>query len=632
MTTLPGCLCLSLAVAGIVVATATSVAVQSPPRPTPLPPVDREAVGLCTCRGEVPPDHVARAEREPAGPGEPLSVAQDPPVLFATQQGPVRLREVLIAGDVPAVRFWRNNPTGDDVLETWARTGTKLVGTRMASVFSPEWSTEVFRAVLASSATGVDYPVLYWGAIELPGDPARWRAVYLRLASGGLPVSRVTRINERVQFASHVVNLVVPEFWWSRAEGGLDEVDLRGPARVFYEHFADVYDLLAFVGEPSLFLDDGYGAWHRNVRNEVLGINAAVMDNSRLYGSERVLQGVEVYRDALATTFRLANHELSHQWGHYFDWMQLAGLARQWPKSVHAPLASPGQSLIGAELPPTLRVSRGWGGAFEIERTPSPIEAGPFELYAMGLLAAADLPEVTVFNDQAQIEEGRTPLQLGAPIQGGGRVVTSSDLIRVHGPRTGPRPGTLRRALVVVSRDGLVTQREMDYWNYFAARLEDPNGTGPASYEGYVAFDRAARRAVDLQTRVLPRHVPAIDQPLDVDYPPFSVGDCPAVQFAQPVGTHHRVGDRITISGTVVARDRSDFQQIGIRFWPYGGDAAKRMIEFGDLSASGGFSMQFEFRDTQAGRYCMEVFLFWPDAPAQYARCTLTPVTVSPAH
>jgi hypothetical protein len=312
--------------------------------------------------------------------------------------------------------------------------------------------------------------------------------------------------------------------------------------------------------------------------------------------------------------------------------MQLAGLARQWPKSVHAPLASPGQSLIGAELPPTFRVSRGWGGAFEIGRTPSPIEAGPFELYAMGLLAAADLPEVTVFNDQAQIEEGRTPLQLGAPIQGGGRVVTSSDLIRVHGPRTGPRPGTLRRALVVVSRDGLVTQREMDYWNYFAARLEDPNGTGPASYEGYVAFDRAARRAVDLQTRILPRGLPAIDQPLDVDYPPFSVGDCPAVQFAQPVATHHRAGDRITISGTVVARDRSDFQQIGIRFWPYGGDAAKRMIEFGDLSASGGFSMQFEFRDAHVGRYCMEVFLFWPDAPAQYARCTLTPVTVSAAH
>ena len=239
---------------------------------------------------------------------------------------------------------------------------------------------------------------------------------------------------------------------------------------------------------------------------------------------------------------------------------------------------------------------------------------------------------MTVFDDQAQIDEGRTPPQPGAAIQGGGRVVTASDLIRVHGPRTGPRPGTLRRALVVVSRDGLVTQREMDYWNYFAARLEDPNGTGPAGYEGYVAFDRAARRAVDFQTGLLPRSLPAIVQPLDVDYPPFSVGDCPAVQFAQPVATYLRAGDRITISGTVVARDRSDFHEIGIRFWPHGNDPAKRVMAYGDLSASGKFSMQFEFRDAQVGRYCMEVFLFWPDAPAQYARCTLTPVTVSAAH
>ena len=610
---------------------AGSSAQPTDPRGVALPPADREAVATLSCRSDRDTDAVLRARAEAAATGEPLSIIQEPSVLFPAHRGDVRLSEVLVAGDVPTVRFRLNNPTGEDEVETWTRIGTKLVGTRLVSVFSPAWGPDVFQRVLATSAFGVDYPVLYWGSIEVPWEPVRFRAVNLRIAPGALPHSDVTRINDRAQYASHVVNLVIPAFWTMRAEGGVSDVDLIEPAKAFYEHFADVYDILAFVAEPTIYLDGDYNAWHSNARNAVLGVNASVFDNSRIYGSDRVLQGLEVYRDATATTFRLANHELSHQWGHYFDWAQIAGLSRTWPQSVHAPLMYPGQSLIGAQLLPKYRVGRTPDGVFQLERTPAPIEAGPLELYAMGLLSVADLPAMTTFDDQSQFDEGRTALTPGAQITGTHRTVTASDLIRVHGPRTGPVPSTLRRAQVVVSRDGLISQREMDYWNYFSARLEDPNGVGPISYEGYVAFDRATRRAVDLQTRIQPKSRPPIEQAFDVDYPPISEQDCPAVEFSRPVASYRQVGQRFSISGRITATDRTDFNQLAIRFWPYGGDTAKKLMEYADVSASGEFSMEFEFRDSQAGQYLMEVFLFWSGASAQYARCTLTPVSVAPA-
>jgi hypothetical protein len=191
-------------------------------------------------------------------------------------------------------------------------------------------------------------------------------------------------------------------------------------------------------------------------------------------------------------------------------------------------------------------------------------------------------------------------------------------------------PTVLSRALVIVSRDRLLTQREMDYWNYFAARLEDPNGLAPQSYEGYVGFDRTTRRAVDLRTRIRPRNLVPIDQAFDVDYPPLASTDCRSVVFSEPVATFRRPGERFTVSGQVVARDRTDFNQIGIRFWPYGGSAATSVMEYGDLSAAGRFAVTFEFRDTQVGTFQMEVFLFWPGAPSQYSRCSLTPIRVAP--
>jgi hypothetical protein len=57
-----------------------------------------------------------------------------------------------------------------------------------------------------------------------------------------------------------------------------------------------------------------------------------------------------------------------------------------------------------------------------------------------------------------------------------------------HGPRSGPVLSSLSRATIIVSRDALLSPEEMAYWNFFAARLEDPTGSG-LSYDGQPSFD-----------------------------------------------------------------------------------------------------------------------------------------------
>lgn len=612
----------SLASVFAVVAVAGTLLGAPVDQPRDLPPADRDALADRSCR---PERRVGASARASAADGEPISYRQEPAVLFANHAGPVGLSEVVVAGDLDQVRFRLHNPFGDDTVESWRRVGTATVGGRLVSVFQASWPEAVFASILSRASVGPDYPFLYWGTILEPGGETGV-PVYLRVASAGLPSSVITRIDDSAQFASHVVNLVIPDF----ANGYAGVEDLRAAemtaARRFYEHFADAYEVLSFVSEPSIVLD-GYAAYHRNVQNRVSGINQEFFDRSVLYGSAGALHGVEVFRGPQAISPELSLHEMSHQWGHYFDWLKLAGLARVWPDDVHAPATCPGHSVIGAHLPGRWEARPAEGGC-RLARTPAPIEAGPFELYAMGLLAAEDLPDLEVFLDQEQFADGRTPVADGSPVTGETKAVTYRDLLGVHGRREGPRPAVWRRALVVVSRDGLLGQREMDYWNFHSARLEDPNGASPMSYEGYVSLDRASRRQTDLRTRIEPRAQPALPQAFDVDYPPIAPEDCRGVRFSGPVARRYAVGERARLGGTVTASDRSDFSTVLVRFWPYGGDARKVVREEAEVSRGGDFRLEVEFRDGQEGQFLFEVFLFWPDAGAQYSRCTLSPVTV----
>jgi hypothetical protein len=557
----------------------------------------------------------------PLSDGTPLSFMQEPRILQPAWRGGVRLRDLVIAGDVPQIAFRRSNATED---VTWTRARTDAIDGRLVSVFDLEWPDSEVEATLRLDTAAFDYPDVYWGSLTVPGDTGSPRGIHLRAASAALPGAEVVRIDDTVQFSSHVVNIVVPSFGSARLSSGSRAFELTTLARRFYEHFADQYDGLAVVPQADAFAE--YTAFHRNVQNAVGGTGLPKFDNSALYGSAGRLQGVEVFLQASVAAHDVSNHEISHQWGHELDWTRITGVTRAgWEPSAHAPLMAGPESLIGAVLGGTRRVKSA-GDVYEIERTPYPVRQHPLELYAMGLLAPQDVPDVELFEDQGQFGDSRYPSP-GTPVTGPVRRAGINDIMAAHGPRTGPVTHDWARATIVVSRDGLLSQAEMDYWNFFAARLEDPGRSGVPARDGHVSFDVATGRLVDLRTAIVPRHAAPVPPAANVDAPSFGATDCRDLSLYNSVPSVLDVNREIRLDGRVAATDRA-FDQLLVRLWRYGGTTNTALLFLEPVSTSGSFNARIRAREGEQGLYVMEVFLFWPESGAQFPRCTLAPVWV----
>jgi len=557
--------------------------------------------------------------------GEPFMFDQDPPLVFAGAPTPLTLRNFSVVGDFPSVTFRRvTRDAPDGVVETWTRVSTRTVGGQIVSLFEPTWTTAEIDQMFSARRYGFDQPFVYWGTFVAPGGAAE-RYVYVRTGLAGIPPSPVVRVNDQVQYASDVVNLVVPTFEDARITGGMNGFDLVSAARLFYQYFADRYDVLALTPESTAIGD--FGAFHANVQNTVSGLNISTFNQAARYGSAGALQGIEVYAGATATRYQDTDHEMAHQWGSDFDWPRIAGISRAGHQpGAHSPLWTGGETLIGAVLYGDRRVASS-NGRFTIEQTPPPAAFHPLERYSMGILTADQVPDFEVFANQDQFDAATsTSPPIGTAVVGEAREVRMSDVIRVHGPRIGPAPATWRRATVLVSRDRLASQAEMDYWNFFAQRLADRRGAGRPTYNNYVSFPRATGRAIALQTAIAPLAQPALDQQLDTDTPMFGASDWRGVTFGAPVPSRFAANQTVTITGHVTAPDRSDFSSIDLAFFTVNSTTS---VDFrGTVSRSGDFSVPVRFTDAQRGAYQLSLYLFWPGSGSQYPRSSLSTVTV----
>ena len=154
--------------------------------------------------------------------GQPLRAQQVPRFLRPTHNGFFGFNNFLVLGDHPTVTFERWDWDEEEQTtrwrrETWRRATTRAVRGRLVSVFHPKWPARVLQRRLRLSSWGVDKPALWnWGRLLLPGTDGETRTVSLSMVPPNIPASPVVRINDRVQYASHVVNLRAPDF----GEGG----------------------------------------------------------------------------------------------------------------------------------------------------------------------------------------------------------------------------------------------------------------------------------------------------------------------------------------------------------------------------------------------------------------------------
>ena len=570
--------------------------------------------------------------------GDPLMANQDPRILTPDHTEPFSVT-IQVVGDHSTFRFERSaTDAAESKTETWSRTSTRTVRGRLVSIFRRSYPATELAGTLRRQAWGFDDGGLVWGDVIAPGSGTRHRLT-LRIGSTNIPAaaSSGTRstvvLADDVQWAGSVVNIQVPGFGDSRVADGAQDFDLVTAARKFYEHFPDAYDSIAFVPQGQAFLPRG--ALHVNVQNNVRGIGLETFNDSADYGSRGRLKSVEVYPQTSFTTHEMSNHQIMHQWGHYLDLVGIAGVqARGFDPGSHTPLTE-GTTTIGATLEATREVVQTTNTPtpqavdFEIRRAQHPILFHPLEMYVLGKISVEALGTQLIFDDQAQFGDGRSAPAIGTRLRGGVTEVTTGAILGQHGSRGGPSPAEWRRATVVVSREALLSEQEMNYWNFFAQRLADPDRTGVPSYDGYVSFDAATQNTVDLRTDVAPAGGGGAGSAVvEVTRPELGRRDWPGVEFDTKVPSRFVVNQNVRLSGRVTATDRTDFDKVLIRFWKSDGTSEDAVRVQVSLTRSGTFTADFQFSNGQRGLYSMDVFLLWPDAGPQFPRARLTPILV----
>ena len=576
----------------------------------------------------------AAGDMEPLADGRPLRADQSPRFLHPTHEGPFGFTDFLVLGDHATVTFERVDADAEDdhSAETWARTGTDTVAGHLVSVFSPAWDASELHEALRRYSWGVDVPWLYWGRLVVPGGDAGGHDhvnVHLALAPSNVPDSTVIRIDDQVQYASHVVNIRDADFGDSRILGGDTALNLPEITKHFYEHFADEYEVIAVVSQAAQLA--GYAGFHQIVRNDIGGIGLGLVDDSATYGSAGVLQAVEGYPPGGWASLETVLHEQGHQYGEYTaTWSRVgpaAAAATPGGRSVinrlghapdvHTPLLTPGAVTYGAVLRGSVRVgSDGETDTFRIEPTEPLVTYHPLTLYRMGLLPAADLPLAAGVPRPGAVRRGDEQRpgaghgSLGR--QGGG------DGQRPDGGRRRPeRPrghrNPPRRRLRLAERAGPAVRDE---------RRELPGAPPGRVVRRHELEPLSELRGGDRRRRRHDDRHPAqvgvrggLAAAGSVRCAKVGVDALVGIELDEEFGGCLTAGTSVEVSG-VLNLDDEDYYAVCFRFRRYGAPSEDRIYQCDELNVDR-FTVDVTFPEDEPGGYTMDAFAFWSDDDAQ---------------
>lgn len=283
-------------------------------------------------------------------------------------------------------------------------------------------------------------------------------------------------------------------------------------AQEFYRYFSDDFDFLQVVYTAPSVHDNRHFV---SVKQEVSGIGLTLRDATASFGSRGRLLGVVVY--PLWTLFddadSGASHEIGHNWINFLDNPELGTASPHWPASTMARgimgMSIPGSG-AGGQYP--WEFVRAAGGSYTF-RTAAPTQVfSDLDLYLMGFLPPESVGSNLVLSNQTQ-----TPCN-GCAIAGQVNTLTVNDVVAANGPRIPTAATALRHfrvATVVVTRERLLSDDEMAWLDYFAARGEATQPlpytsgfVGGTTYPFYVATRGLG--SLDFRLAIVPRRRAAV--------------------------------------------------------------------------------------------------------------------------
>jgi hypothetical protein len=277
-------------------------------------------------------------------------------------------------------------------------------------------------------------------------------------------------------------------------------LDLVSASRRFYAEFADDYDQLLFWADTRV-VETGTFAFETTVENAITGIGQELAGFATAYGSGGRLSSLVVMDDlgkypsdpsqranGENTTLALVAHESGHRWGATLRFRDPSGVTSDaWLGRQLAHWSfycdSDASVLEGNEIEDM------GGGSF---RTIAAVQRyGPFDLYAMGLLAESEVPRAFYVESPSGASQDRESApRTGVSFTGTRREVSIADVVAAMGPRNPPAsrsPRVHRQAWVyVVSRGRTADPAAI-------AKLE----TIRRAFEGFFASATGGRMSVE---------------------------------------------------------------------------------------------------------------------------------------
>src|ERR1044072_6871114 len=306
--------------------------------------------------------------------------------------------------------------------------------------------------------------VVFLYVFPLPGNPLQGN-VFAEIITDQIPRLPVTSLAADAQRTTHVVNLVDSDF----VTGA--NPDVTRITKRFYQLVGDDYDFVIVVNVLSRFQTRFPFA----TKNEVRGIGQNIFTNAVEYGSAGKLSGITVF--PISAFFDGADygyqHELGHQWINFLNMQPLAFGIPHWPISSMAGGImgfSFGANSQGLEYPCLLTSEP--GGIRLTPRNGPPV-FNDLDLYLMGLLPANQVPNQIVFAEQnkALTTPCNNQLFTGPVTQ-----ISITDIVNTFGariPDSSNAPKNFKVATILVSKDGLLGEDEMAFYNYFSRRAEE---------------------------------------------------------------------------------------------------------------------------------------------------------------
>lgn len=301
------------------------------------------------------------------------------------------------------------------------------------------------------------------GLIQIVSDSVREYALVVNVKDETVPNANLATIAPGMQRSDHVVNM--------RHDGIAAGSPVPASViRSFYNFFPDEFDFIA-VTEP---VRSARPMFYSMIRNNVRGIGLDLLDTGAGFGSAARLQGIIQFPDHaeldLARTDNI--HEIAHQWMNYLEHPLLS------PARTHWPLSTLAQGVMGRRHPVTgnavafpFDLTERADGTFLVSQTATPRFFNDMELYLMGLLPPDSVQPHVVFADQNQ----QSQLRNGGILRGRVDTVRIADVIETNGPRI-PAANTdqnnLRIATIVLTRGGILTRHELDFFEHVAVRGE----------------------------------------------------------------------------------------------------------------------------------------------------------------